>query len=441
MEAISLILQQLKKQGKFTLKTDGISMLPLLQPNDLISYRRISFKQCRINDLLMAKKGRKILTHRIIYKNKKYLITKGDNNLQADGKIYPEQIIARVYQIKRNREIFSPESLYLLQSTLYFQEISKIKQAFENERINFVFLKGLPLHLYFEKCHPKRIYADCDVLVAKKDYHSAEKVLDRFGYQKTETAFSSIHQLLKDKPTEYVFYKKINNFGVSFDLHLEVAFLMNQLGKLEALYPQRLIDEMTVHFLQEKQTVEIQDQPFPILSSINLIIYLALHFFHHNYRGVFRLEFLDKVIRKVIKIPSPRGNPCMLAAPEVSSGLSEIICKYRLQNFVYPVFLFLKKYYQTPLPDLFLNSIKPDKRKLNYIRKNILNINIFNDETRIKAGINRFKNIFYLSPYPLIRKIWVFFNPQVIYSVFWAMIFLFKRSFINSSKSFRALTS
>jgi len=148
------IIACLKKQKQFSLKSQGSSMLPLLQANDVIYYRQTTFSRCKTNDLIMAKKNGQLFTHRVIYKTKKYLITKGDNNLQSDGKIYPRQIIAKVYQIKRNGKIFHPENLYLFQSTLYFQEIVKIKRAFEKEKIDFVFLKGLPLHLYFKGKHP-----------------------------------------------------------------------------------------------------------------------------------------------------------------------------------------------------------------------------------------------------------------------------------------------
>jgi hypothetical protein len=67
---------------------------------------------------------------------------------------------------------------------IWNQEIIKIKRAFEEENIDFVFLKGLPLHLYYEKTHPKRIYADCDVLINKKDFLEAEKIIIKFGYKK-----------------------------------------------------------------------------------------------------------------------------------------------------------------------------------------------------------------------------------------------------------------
>lgn len=76
-------------------------MMPILQPNDVIHYRKTTFSQCKTNDFIMVKKNGQLFTHRVIYKTKNYLITKGDNNLDSDGRIYPRQIIGKFYQIKR----------------------------------------------------------------------------------------------------------------------------------------------------------------------------------------------------------------------------------------------------------------------------------------------------------------------------------------------------
>jgi signal peptidase I len=408
------LIISLKKQKTFSLKAEGSSMTPLLRPNDVLYYKKTTFNQCRINDLIMAQKRGQLFTHRIIYKTNNYLVTKGDNNTQSDGKIYPKQIIAKAYQIKRNGEVFDLANLYLLRSTLYFQEIIKIKKAFEVKKIDFVFLKGLPLHLYFEKAHPQRIYFDCDVLIDKKDFKKAEEVLTGHGYKKSDTSLSKTQKQLKDKEIEGVYYKKINGFPVVFDLHVEVAFMMTQLGKLDALYPQRLIDKLTKDFLREKQEVTIQGSSFYLLSSISLIIYLALHFFHHNFRGAFRLEFLDKIIcKKSLNVQS-------------FNRLYTIIKRYHLQNFVYPVFVLLKKYYQTPIPNRFLKLIQPS----NFLTLKLYdfkNLNIFDDEPRIKAGIHRFKNLFFLSPNPLWKKVLVFINLQVIYMGCWILYKYFFR--------------
>ena len=384
---------------QFFLKIKGISMLPVLFSEDIVYFNKTYFNRLKNNDVILVKKNHHYFTHRIIYKIKSYLITKGDNNLLSDGKIYPSQVIAKAIKIKRQGKTINIEDLYLFQSTLYFQEVVKIKKALEKENVDFVFLKGLPLHLFFESSHPKRIYADCDVLVDKKDFDKAEKILLTFGYKKVRNDLSPTQGKLKNKEIEASFLKIINGIPVVFDIHIEPVFLMIQLGSLDALYPQKLIDQLTYEFLTTKQQIIINHEKFYILNTKYLILYLALHFFHHNFRGAFRLDFLDTVIRK------------SHLKKQDWIDIKTTINDYYLENYIGPVFFLLKKYYSTSVPD-FINF----KSFINY-----KNLNIFDDESRLEAGVNRFKNIFFLSPRPLIIRVFVFFNPQVIYLVFFAL--------------------
>lgn len=403
-------------------------MLPLLRSDDVLFFSRANLSKIRINDLVMVKMARIIFTHRIIYKTEKYFITKGDNNIQSDGKIYTAQLLGKVKKIKRKGLFLIPEYLYLFQSSLYFQEIVKIKEHFEREQVNHVFLKGLPLHLYYEKAHPRRIYADCDILVNYSDFERIDKILISFGYNNYDSSYSSFHKKLKNKPTETQYTKVINGFHVIFDVHFEVNFLMNQLGKLDDLYSQRLIDEFTQESIETSKSITVNKRKFLILSPELLIIYLALHLFHHNFRGAYRYDFLDKVIRKA-------------RITNYELRIMGEINKFKLQNFVYPVFYFLKKYYNIPLSKEFMESIKPDNIRLEYIKKNILSINIFDDEYRIQAGVSRFKNLFFLSPNPLWRRLMIIFNIQVFYSVFWVITFFARRSFMRILKSLSAFFS
>jgi len=374
-------------------------MLPVLFSEDIVYFNKTYFNRLKNNDVILVKKNHHYFTHRIIYKIKSYLITKGDNNLLSDGKIYPSQVIAKAIKIKRQGKTINIEDLYLFQSTLYFQEVVKIKKALEKENVDFVFLKGLPLHLFFESSHPKRIYADCDVLVDKKDFDKAEKILLTFGYKKVRNDLSPTQGKLKNKEIEASFLKIINGIPVVFDIHIEPVFLMIQLGSLDALYPQKLIDQLTSEFIKTKQQIIINHERFSILNTKYLILYLALHFFHHNFRGAFRLDFLDTVIRK------------SHLKKQDWIDIKTTINDYYLENYIGPVFFLLKKYYSTSVPD-FINF----KSFINY-----KNLNIFDDESRLEAGVNRFKNIFFLSPRPLIIRVFVFFNPQVIYLVFFAL--------------------
>ena len=389
------IFKQLRKRKTFSLQADGESMVPLLHPRDLVNYQKISFSKIKTNDLILVFKKNQAFTHRVIYKTDIYLITKGDNNLESDGRILPQQIIGKVTSVKRQSKIFDPEMIYLIQSSLYFKEIVKIIEAFEKNKVNYVFLKGLPIHLYFEKTHPRRLYLDADVLIDKSHYEIATEILKKFGYKLADSSLSPTQKKLKDKTVEISFYKLINGFPVVFDIHLEVAFMMTQIGNLDALYPQKLIDQLTEEFLKEKKKVIINGFGFHILSPVNLIIYLALHFFHHNFTGAFRLELLDKVIRK-----------CHPA----KGGISKLINEYHLQNFISPVFRLLKKYYNTPLPVPFLKTMEQFN---NLTMKQYLKINIFSTS----AGVRRFFLLFSLSPFPIFKKILVFFNPQVIYLI------------------------
>jgi len=410
-------LNQLKKRKTFSLQADGESMLPILHPKDLVNYQKISFSKIKINDIVFVLKKLQSFTHRVIYKTSKYLVTKGDNNLESDGKIYPRQIIGKITSVKRKNTIIDPEMLYLIQSSLYFKEIVKIISAFEKNEVNYVFLKGLLVHLYYEKTHPRRIYQDADVLIDKPDYKTAIKILTKFGYKSTDSSLSLTQKKLKDKTVEISFYKLVNGFPVVFDIHLEPAFMMTQIGSLEALYPQKLIDKLTNEFLKNKQQLTINNQQFSILSPPNLIIYLSLHFFHHNFTGAFRLELLDKVIRRTMSL-----RPCL-----AGETISSLINQYRLQNFVFPVFRLLKKYYNTPTMKQWNNETMEQYSK----------INIFYDESRLTSGIKRFFLLFSLSPLPFYRKILVFFNPQVIYLAIFTLNSRFKSLLKNSFNIFK----
>ena len=404
------IFKSFLQTSSFSLKAEGSSMLPILHSEDVVYYRKTSFTKLNVNDIILIQKSKKLFTHRIIYTDDKkggFLVTKGDNNPQSDGKIYSHQIMGKVIKAKRNGKEFDPNQIYLLQSSSYFQEIIIIKSLFEKKKIDFVFLKGLPLHLYSENTHPRRIYADCDVLVNKNDFQKAERILFKQGYKKQDSSLSMGQKSMKDKESELAYYKVINGFVVTFDLHLEVVFMMTQLGRLDSLYPQRLIDGLTEECLKTKGQVKIDNESFKILDTRYQILYLALHFFHHNYQGAFRLDFLDKVIRK----SKPNG--------DLINQLIKSVKTYRLQNFVYPVFILLKKYYQTPIPQSFLIKIRPNNPLIREFVNSLIKTNIFNDEPRVRAGINRFRNLFLLSPEPLWKRIFIFINKQVIYSIVW----------------------
>lgn len=415
-------IKTLKQQKYFTLKADGYSMLPILYPGDLLYFQKTSFSKVRTNDIILVSKKGKMYIHRMIYKNdfikldKQYFIAKGDNNFNSDGKIYPKEVIAKVEKIKRNRQIIDLDNFYLTQSSIYMGEIIKIKRSFEKKRVEFIFLKGLPLHLYYEGTYPRRIYADCDVLVNRNTIRKTEQLFKQLGYRMHDASYSSRWKVSKENASGISYYKTKNNICVTIDLHFEIAFLMSQINRLNALYPNRFIDQMTDQFLKEKCDISIQGECLSVLSPSNLILYLTLHFFHHNHKGIHRLEMIDRIFRWYTK----------KSRMAIIRNLIRIISKYHLQNYTYPSFLLLKKYFRTPLPKQFLNSIYPQPDKIIFIKK-IVNGNIFDGKARTESGIKRFENIFNLSMNPLFIKLLVFTDTRVILCMITVLKYFIKR--------------
>lgn len=392
------------------IKTFGNSMLPFFRDGDILQIKKVSFSKIKVDDFVTLKRNGLLITHRVIFKptknNSQYLITKGDHNLYPDGKIYSKDILGTVVGVKRQGKIINPFALYLFQSTLYFQEIIKVKKALEKERIDFVFLKGLPLHLYFEKTHPKRLYFDTDILIQKKKFYKTSKILKKLGYRLADTSLSKIHSKLKGEHEQVSYIKLINGLKIEFDVHFQIISLMEQVGKLDSLYPTEFIEKLSDNYLKNKKIININNEDFPVLSINDLIVYLSFHLFHKNFRGYFRYQFLDILLRNY------RAD---------FKKIAREINEYQLKNFIYPVFLLLKKYYYSPVPKKFIKVITPPESTHRFINKNILSIDILESELRVKGGINRFRYLFFLSPIPLLEKSLVIFNIRVLYSLLWVL--------------------
>ena len=171
-----------KITNEFSIKTFGNSMYPILQNGDVITIKKINPSKIKVNDIICFQRKNKLITHRVIYKANEKLITKGDSNPTSDGQIRTDSIVGRVELLRRNNQEFDIKTLYLLQSSIYFEEMRKVIGKLSKKKIDFVILKGLPLHLYLEKTHPQRIYADCDILINKNQKKEVIKILKKEGY-------------------------------------------------------------------------------------------------------------------------------------------------------------------------------------------------------------------------------------------------------------------
>jgi len=406
-----------------SIKTFGDSMFPLLQDGDVVELRKADFKNLKTNDIICFRQKNHLVTHRIIYKADLYVIAKGDNNPVSDGKITAERILGKVYAVKRGSQTFTVDDLYLFQSSIYFEEIKRIVMILNKERIDFVILKGLPLHLFLEKKHPRRIYADCDILIAKKDIIKAKKILKEEGYRSLDFSLSKEHKKLKDKVVEESYGKEINGLSVIFDIHYEAAFMMTQLGSLDYLYPQNLLNDFTRSLLNNKRIVDTEGSKFPLLSLEDQIIYLFLHLFHHNFRGAYRYDILVKILDSKFD----------------KYELVKIIAEYQLTNFVYAGLVLLQKYYPDKKYQEIIDLLDVSNIVKKYVKEKIIVTKIFNDEDRVGGGVKRFLLLFYLSPRPILIRFLTIFNKQVIYSIWWVIINKTRQTTLQKSPSMQRI--
>lgn len=398
----------LKNFKNFHTVAHGNSMRPLLWDGDIVFIKKIDINKLKTEDIILIEKNHNRYIHRIIYKsisentNKTYFLTKGDNSAKSDGRCFARDIIGKVEKIKRKSKIIHIDQLYLMQSSIYFAEILKIKEEFEKNKIEILFLKGLPIHLYYEGTHPRRIYADCDVLIYLRDLVKANSIFDKLGYKSNKDQIPFYEKLFVRNPTQYSYQKKINGCMVIFDLHFGSIFMFSRLGKTMSLDPRFLLEKLTLKFLKEKKRITINHQNFNVLSLENMMIYQALNIFHHNFFGTFRMSLLAAIVKK----------------GEIDFQRITYICKeYKISNYVYPSIQIASKFYGVSIPTKFINQIKPkNDYKKRYADKLIADYNI-NDEISEKLGYDRTKNLFYLSDIPLYRKLLIFTESPILYSL------------------------
>ena len=108
-------------------------------------------------------------------------------------------------------------------------------------------------------------------------------LISRAGYQKVDKTFIKEND---QSVKEISFYKVINNYGIVFDVHVEPVFMMTKVTN-RFLYPEDLLNELSEDFFRESDVKTINGYKMPLLSAEHLTMYLALHFFHHNFKEKF----------------------------------------------------------------------------------------------------------------------------------------------------------
>ena len=381
------LYKKILRQTNFIGHSEGFSMMPLIKQGADIYVLQTKFNSLRINEIIVFWKNEKLVAHRIIYKNNRYLITKGDNSPVSDGKVAPRQIVGRVYKINDKPLVTGWKTYTLPIWDVLLKEISVLGEELDKNDIDYVVLEGFPLNLYYRNrdWHAQNNKFTCQILINSTDDKKAEEVLAGLTYQ----------VLGKYSSLEYICYSKELN-AISFHLLLRnnTSFLQLHSLKLEYLCPHELTNHFLWKLLKERKKIKIKSFSLYILSPAYLIVYLAIQIVRHNLRGVQRYILLDKVIQKTLKVN--KNNEVM--------RLKEILEGFRLSTFLTPVFIILHRYFKTSFSNALIKS-EPG----SYMK----NINIFNDSFPLRGEIDQLILLFHLSPYKW-KRWFTLITPEVL---------------------------
>lgn len=383
----------LLKKYKF-IKGVGNSMFPILISGDILFYKKRN--KYRVNDIVIVKNKKSFITHRIIYKNKKTIYTKGDSNLAADNPVSEDNIIGKIFFIKRGNKILDINYLYQFQNKIYLNELIKINKVFKVKKIKYFFIKGFPYYYKYLNGKNNFFYKDCDILIKKTFLNKSTTILKELGFNQIN---KNLNFKNSDLSTDNLFVKKINNVLVNIELHTEINFLTSQFPFVNKyFYNTNLTNMLNSDFFKNLVYLNIKNEKFPILNKKNFIFYQLLHLFHHNFKPVYKIEFIKKFLNK-----------------KTINNIYKMSKKYCLSEIVNITIYILNTMY--PIKKANIKKSFFYKFYGNQAKKSIMNY-----EKRYKAGLIRIINIFLFSEISFTKKIIFLFNKKIYATIFEILI-------------------
>ena len=389
-----------------------LSMLPLVHPTDKLIITKTN--KFNLEDIVVYQQKNSLIAHRVIYKTKNHLITRGDNNIKIDKKIPYNQILGVVHQVKRGRDKISLNHIYFSQSIKYFKIINSLVSKLDKENIPYVFLKGLPIYLYYKKSPPQHLYVDIDMLIRKKHLKKVKKILFDINFNISKT---SPYINPRTEPTQYSFFKLDNPANIVIDLHVEPGFGFTKSVHINSLLPNQT--KITSHLFSNSHKVMINDKKISILNPETQIILLLMHFYHHNFKKIHKLSIIETI------------NQQKISWKQIFTDIN----KLKLEPFIEPAIILFDRYYPNIVPNTYVNSIKKFKYHLT---ARIHSHKTLNSQNQKIAGIHRFFLIIFLSKSSLLKKITIILHKNTFLNFYKVIKSFFTKAPKNSSKSFVA---
>jgi signal peptidase I len=101
---IDLVAEALALAGTIRLRVTGASMLPAIWPGDVLTVRRLESEELQAGDIAVLRREGRLITHRVIHKDKQAVVVQGDAKLRADAPFRREDVFGSVVAVHRDRK-------------------------------------------------------------------------------------------------------------------------------------------------------------------------------------------------------------------------------------------------------------------------------------------------------------------------------------------------
>jgi signal peptidase I len=102
---IELAVEVARTFGRLRLRVTGTSMMPAIQPGDLLSIDRVNLRDTSPGEIVLFARGGRLFAHRIVHASggdsDPCLVTRGDRLIETDPPVFQSELLGRVTSIER----------------------------------------------------------------------------------------------------------------------------------------------------------------------------------------------------------------------------------------------------------------------------------------------------------------------------------------------------
>jgi len=109
-----LAVEVVRAFGKLRMRATGTSMVPAVQPGDILSIQRANTSEISPGEIVLFARGGRLFAHRVLStagsSAQPCLITRGDRLPQNDPPVFASHLLGRVVSISRSRRQIVPRA-------------------------------------------------------------------------------------------------------------------------------------------------------------------------------------------------------------------------------------------------------------------------------------------------------------------------------------------